>query len=170
MLALKLGFIQQENRRCGGQRRWSRAKKTTETTAVVSMDAAKGAGRRRRRLPFLRWPGTAVAAMVAMVAAVMAPSAASRSSRVAVWFPGGQRRHPDSIPARLSRRRVRGGRPPCARSVWPSSTAQRFVGRPTFQGRRIGLRSGRAGTGGESAARAAADESGGAHRQRGRSG
>ena len=60
MLALKLGFIQQEQTVDAAASAAKVAQKTTETTAVVSMDAAKagaGAAASQASIP-IRWPGT----------------------------------------------------------------------------------------------------------------
>lgn len=63
MLALKLGFIQQEQTVDAAASAAKVAQKTTETTAVVSMDAAKagaGAAASQASIPTLarhsRWP------------------------------------------------------------------------------------------------------------------
>ena len=123
MLALKLGFIQQEQTVDAAASRQGR-KKTTETTAVVSMDAAKagaGAAASQASIPYVG-PALAVAAMVAMVAAVMALLGGIKKFAGGGLVSGPGSATSDSIPARLSRRRVRGaGGRRAPRSAWPSS-------------------------------------------------
>ena len=104
MLALKLGFIQQEQTVDAAASAAKVAQKTTETTAVVSMDAAKagaGAAASQASVPIVG-PGLAIAAMVAMVAAVMALLGGIKKFAAGglVSGPGGATS--DSIPARLS--------------------------------------------------------------------
>ncbi|EPW2942121.1 tape measure protein [Pseudomonas aeruginosa] len=104
MLALKLGFIQQEQVADAAASSVKVAQKSAETTAVVSMDAAKagaGAAASQASIPYVG-PVLAVAAMAAMVAAVMA-----LLGGVKKFASGGLVRGPgtstsDSIPARLS--------------------------------------------------------------------
>ncbi len=104
MLALKLGFIQQEQTADTAASVAKVAQKSSETTAVVSMDAAKagaGAAASQASIPYVG-PALAVAAMVAMVAAVM-----SLLGKVKKFAGGGLVSGPgtstsDSIPARLS--------------------------------------------------------------------
>lgn len=104
MLAMKLGFTQQEaaiERAAAAQ---SVAQKSAETTAKVSMDAAQagaGAAASQASIPYVG-PVLAIAAMAAMVAAVMA-----LLGNIKKFASGGYVRGPgtstsDSIPARLS--------------------------------------------------------------------
>lgn len=104
MLAVKLGFVQQEQAMDAAASATAVAQKSAETTAVVSMDAAKagaGAAASQASIPYVG-PALAVAAMVAMVAAVMAllGNVKKFSSGGLVTGPGTSTS--DSIPARLS--------------------------------------------------------------------
>ncbi|APZ43129.1 phage tail protein [Acidihalobacter ferrooxydans] len=104
MLALKLGFIQQEQTVDAAASAAKVAQKTTETTAVVSMDAAKagaGAAASQASIPYVG-PALAVAAMVAMVAAVMALLGGIKKFAGGGLVPGPGSATSDSIPARLS--------------------------------------------------------------------
>ena len=104
MLALKLGFIQQEQAVDAAASAAKVAQKTTETTAVVSMDAAKagaGAAASQASIPFVG-PALAVAAMVAMVAAVMALLGGIKKFAGGGLVSGPGSATSDSIPARLS--------------------------------------------------------------------
>lgn len=104
MLALKLGFIQQEQTVDAAASAAKVAQKTTETTAVVSMDAAKagaGAAASQASIPYVG-PALAVAAMVAMVAAVMALMGGIKKFAGGGFVSGPGSATSDSIPARLS--------------------------------------------------------------------
>ena len=104
MLALKLGFIQQEQTVDAAASAAKVAQKTTETTAVVSMDAAKagaGAAASQASIPYVG-PALAVAAMVAMVAAVMALLGGIKKFAGGGLVSGPGSATSDSIPARLS--------------------------------------------------------------------
>ena len=104
MLALKLGFIQQEQTVDAAASAAKVAQKTTETTAVVSMDAAKagaGAAASQASVPIVG-PGLAIAAMVAMVAAVMALLGGIKKFATGGLVSGPGSATSDSIPARLS--------------------------------------------------------------------
>lgn len=104
MLALKLGFIQQEQVADASASAAKVAQKTTETTAVVSMDAAKagaGAAASQASIPYVG-PALAVAAMVAMVAAVMALMGGIKKFAGGGFVSGPGSATSDSIPARLS--------------------------------------------------------------------
>jgi len=104
MLALKLGFIQQEQTVDAAASAAKVAQKTTETTAVVSMDAAKagaGAAASQASVPIVG-PGLAIAAMVAMVAAVMALLGGIKKFAAGGLVSGPGSATSDSIPARLS--------------------------------------------------------------------
>jgi len=104
MLALKLGFIQQEQTVDAAASAAKVAQKTTETTAVVSMDAAKagaGAAASQASIPIVG-PGLAIAAMVAMVAAVMALLGGIKKFAGGGLVSGPGSATSDSIPARLS--------------------------------------------------------------------
>ena len=104
MLALKLGFIQQEQTADVAASAAKVAQKTTETTAVVSMDAAKagaGAAASQASIPVVG-PGLAIAAMVAMVAAVMALLGGIKKFAGGGLVSGPGSATSDSIPARLS--------------------------------------------------------------------
>jgi hypothetical protein len=104
MLALKLGFIQQEQAVDVAASAAKVAHKTTETTAVVSMDAAQagaGAAASQASIPVVG-PGLAIAAMVAMVAAVMALMGGIKKFAGGGLVSGPGSATSDSIPARLS--------------------------------------------------------------------
>lgn len=104
MLALKLGFIQQEQTVDAAASAAKVAQKTTETTAVVSMDAAKagaGAAASQASIPYVG-PALAVAAMVAMVAAVMALLGGIKKFAGGGLVSGPGSATSDSVPARLS--------------------------------------------------------------------
>lgn len=104
MLALKLGFIQQEQTVDAAASAAKVAQKTTETTAVVSMDAAKagaGAAASQASISYVG-PALAVAAMVAMVAAVMALLGGIKKFAGGGLVSGPGSATSDSIPARLS--------------------------------------------------------------------
>ena len=104
MLAMKLGFIQQEQTADVAASAAKVAQKTTETTAVVSMDAAKagaGAAASQASIPYVG-PALAVAAMVAMVAAVMALMGGIKKFAGGGLVSGPGSATSDSIPARLS--------------------------------------------------------------------
>jgi len=104
MLALKIGFIQQEQTVDAAASAAKVAQKTTETTAVVSMDAAKagaGAAASQASIPYVG-PALAVAAMVAMVAAVMALLGGIKKFAGGGLVSGPGSATSDSIPARLS--------------------------------------------------------------------
>ena len=104
MLALKLGFIQQEQTVDAAASAAKVAQKTTETTAVVSMDAAKagaGAAASQASIPYVG-PALSVAAMVAMVAAVMALLGGIKKFAGGGLVSGPGSATSDSIPARLS--------------------------------------------------------------------
>jgi len=104
MLAMKLGFIQQEQTADAAASAAKVAQKTTETTAVVSMDAAKagaGAAASQASIPIVG-PGLAIAAMVAMVAAVMALLGGIKKFAGGGLVSGPGSATSDSIPARLS--------------------------------------------------------------------
>ena len=107
MLALKLGFIQQEQAVDAAAGAATVAQKSAETTTVVSMNAAKagsGAAASQASIPYVG-PVLAIAAMVAMVAAVSALMGGVKFA--AGGLVGGLIKGPgtstsDSIPARLS--------------------------------------------------------------------
>ncbi len=104
MLALKLGFIQQEQVADAAASTTKLAQKSAETTAVVSMDAAKagaGAAASQASIPYVG-PGLAIAAMVAMVAAVMALLGNVKKFATGGLVVGAGTATSDSIPARLS--------------------------------------------------------------------
>lgn len=104
MLALKLGFIQQEQVADVAASTTKLAQKSAETTAVVSMDAAKagaGAAASQASIPYVG-PGLAIAAMVAMVAAVMALLGNVKKFASGGLVSGAGTATSDSIPARLS--------------------------------------------------------------------
>ncbi len=104
MLALKLGFIQQEQTVDAAASATKVAQKSAETTAVVSMDAAKagaGAAASQASIPIVG-PGLAIAAMVAMVAAVMALLGNVKKFAAGGLVSGPGSATSDSIPARLS--------------------------------------------------------------------
>jgi hypothetical protein len=104
MLALKLGFIQQEQAVDAAASATKVAQKSAETTAVVSMDAAKagaGAAASQASIP-VAGPALAIAAMVAMVAAVMALLGGVKKFAKGGLVSGPGSATSDSIPARLS--------------------------------------------------------------------
>jgi hypothetical protein len=104
MLAVKLGFVQQEQAIDVAASGAKVAQKSAETTAVVSMDAAKagaGAAASQASIPFVG-PALAVAAMVAMVAAVMALLGNVKKFAAGGLVTGPGSATSDSIPARLS--------------------------------------------------------------------
>ncbi|MGL5630858.1 MAG: hypothetical protein ACRDD3_00740, partial [Azovibrio sp.] len=104
MLALKLGFIQQEQVAGAAASAANVAQKTAETTASVSMDAAKagaGAAASQASIPIVG-PGLAVAAMGAMVVAVMALLGNMKKFAMGGVVTGPGTSTSDSIPARLS--------------------------------------------------------------------
>ena len=140
MLAMKLGFIQQEQTADVAASAAKVAQKTTETTAVVSMDAAKaGAGAAASQASIPSSAGLAIAAMVAMVAARC--WAGSRSSRAVVWCPAPAALGFDSGAA--VGRRIRGARRRRAASGRGlSRLTQRLVGRAALPGWRAGAQAG----------------------------
>lgn len=104
MLTANQGFAQQENNVQASQAATSLATKSAETTASVSMDAAKagaGAASSQAAIPIIG-PILAIAAMVAMVAAVLGllSNIKKYASGGLVTGPGTSKS--DSIPARLS--------------------------------------------------------------------
>lgn len=104
MLTANQGFAQQENNIQASQAATSLATKSAETTASVSMDAAKagaGAASSQAAIPIIG-PVLAIAAMVAMVAAVLGllSNIKKYASGGLVTGPGTSKS--DSIPARLS--------------------------------------------------------------------
>ena len=104
MLALKLGFVQQEQAVDAAASATTVAQKSAETTAVVSMDAAKagaGAAASQASIPYVG-PALAVAAMVAMVAAVMGLLGNTKKFASGGLVTGPGTSTSDSIPARLS--------------------------------------------------------------------
>ncbi|MBN8461459.1 MAG: hypothetical protein J0M01_01385 [Dechloromonas sp.] len=104
MLALKLGFIQQEQVADAAASATTLAQKSAQTTAEVSMDAAKagaGAAASQASIPIVG-PGLAIAAMVAMVAAVMALLGKVKKFATGGLVSGAGTATSDSIPARLS--------------------------------------------------------------------
>lgn len=104
MLAMKLGLIQQEQVADAAASATTLAQKSAETTAVVSMDAAKagaGAAASQASVPIVG-PGLAIAAMVAMVAAVMALLGNVKKFATGGLVSGAGTATSDSIPARLS--------------------------------------------------------------------
>jgi tape measure domain-containing protein len=104
MLALKLGFVQQEQAVEAAASASTVAQKSAETTAVVSMDAAKagaGAAASQASIPYVG-PVLAVAAMVAMVAAVMGLLGNAKKFASGGLVSGPGTSTSDSIPARLS--------------------------------------------------------------------
>lgn len=104
MLAAKLGFVQQEQAMDTAASATAVAQKSAETTAVVSMDAAKagaGAAASQASIPYVG-PALAVAAMVAMVAAVMALLGNVKKFASGGLVTGPGTSTSDSIPARLS--------------------------------------------------------------------
>lgn len=104
MLALKFGFIQQEQVADAAASAANVAQKSAETTAVVSMDAAKagaGAAASQASIPYVG-PVLAIAAMVAMVAAVSALLGGVKKFASGGVVTGPGTSTSDSIPARLS--------------------------------------------------------------------
>jgi hypothetical protein len=104
MLAMKLGFIQQEQVADAAASATTLAQKSAQTTAEVSMDAAKagaGAAASQASVPIVG-PGLAIAAMVAMVAAVMALLGNVKKFAAGGLVSGAGTTTSDSIPARLS--------------------------------------------------------------------
>jgi hypothetical protein len=104
MLALKLGFIQQEQVADAAASATTLAQKSAQTTAEVSMDAAKagaGAAASQASIPIVG-PGLAIAAMAAMVAAVMALLGGIKKFAGGGLVSGPGTSTSDSIPARLS--------------------------------------------------------------------
>ena len=104
MLAMKLGFIQQEQVADAAASATTLAQKSAQTTAEVSMDAAKagaGAAASQASVPIVG-PGLAIAAMVAMVAAVMALLGNVKKFAAGGLVSGAGSATSDSIPARLS--------------------------------------------------------------------
>ncbi len=104
MLALKLGFVQQEQAVDAAASATAVAQKSAETTAVVSMDAAKagaGAAASQASIPYVG-PALAIAAMVAMVAAVMGLLGNTKKFASGGLVTGPGTSTSDSIPARLS--------------------------------------------------------------------
>jgi TP901 family phage tail tape measure protein len=104
MLAMKLGFVQQEQAVEKAATAQSVAMKSAETTAKVSMDAAQagsGAAASQAAIPVVG-PGLAIAAMAAMVAAVMALLGKVKKFAAGGLVTGPGTATSDSIPARLS--------------------------------------------------------------------
>ncbi|BAO82911.1 hypothetical protein SMCB_0683 [Serpentinimonas maccroryi] len=104
MLAIKLGFVQKEQVVDAAASAMKVGQKATETTAVVSMEAAKagaGAAASQASVPVIG-PGLAIAAMVAMVAAVMALLGGIKKFAGGGLVSGPGSATSDSIPARLS--------------------------------------------------------------------
>jgi hypothetical protein len=104
MLALKLGFLQQEQAIEQAAAAQSVAQKSAETTAKVSMDAAQagaGAAASQASIP-IAGPALAIAAMAAMVAAVMALLGGIKKFAAGGFVTGPGTATSDSIPARLS--------------------------------------------------------------------
>jgi hypothetical protein len=104
MLAIKLGFVQQEQAVDAAASATTVAQKSAETTAVVSMDAAKagaGAAASQASIPYVG-PALAIAAMVAMVAAVMGLLGNTKKFVSGGLVTGPGTSTSDSIPARLS--------------------------------------------------------------------
>lgn len=104
MLALKLGFIQQEQVADAAAGAATVAQKSAETTTVVSMNAAKagsGAAASQASIPYVG-PVLAIAAMVAMVAAVSALLGGIKKFATGGLVSGPGSATSDSIPARLS--------------------------------------------------------------------
>ncbi|MCC6505154.1 MAG: phage tail protein [Aquimonas sp.] len=104
MLALKLGFIQQEQVADAAAGAATVAQKSAETTTVVSMNAAKagsGAAASQASIPYVG-PVLAIAAMVAMVAAVSALLGGIKKFAAGGVVTGPGTSTSDSIPARLS--------------------------------------------------------------------
>ena len=104
MLALKLGFLQQEQVAQAAAGAAAVAQKSAETTAVVSMDAAQagaGAAASQAAIPVVG-PALGLAAMAAMVAAVMALLGRVRKFAAGGLVVGPGTSTSDSVPARLS--------------------------------------------------------------------
>ena len=104
MLAIKLGFVQQEQAVDAAASAATVAQKSAETTAVVSMDAAKagaGAAASQASIPYVG-PVLAVAAMIAMVAAVKGLLGNVKQFAAGGLVNGPGTSTSDSIPARLS--------------------------------------------------------------------
>ncbi|HHW4681994.1 MAG TPA: hypothetical protein ACQGQI_02105 [Xylella sp.] len=104
MQAIKLGFVQQEQAVDAAASATTVAQKSAETTAVVSMDAAKagaGAAASQASIPYVG-PALAIAAMVAMVAAVMGLLGNTKKFASGGLVTGPGTSTSDSIPARLS--------------------------------------------------------------------
>ncbi|WP_337072649.1 hypothetical protein [Aeromonas veronii] len=104
MLALKLGFVKQEQAIEQAASAQSVAQKSAETTAKVSMDAAQagaGAAASQASIP-IAGPALAIAAMAAMVAAVMALLGGIKKFAAGGFVTGPGTATSDSIPARLS--------------------------------------------------------------------
>lgn len=102
MLAVKLGFVQQEAAAQTAASQAIVAAKQQEAAATVSAEAAKagaGAAASQASIPIVG-PGLAIAAMAAMVAAVMALLARVRRFAVGGAVPGAGDR--DSVPALLT--------------------------------------------------------------------
>lgn len=104
MLAMKLGFTQQEAAIEQAAAAQSVATKQAETAAKVSANAAEagsGAAASQAAIPVVG-PGLALAAMAAMVAAVMALMGKVKKFAVGGYVSGPGTSTSDSIPARLS--------------------------------------------------------------------
>ncbi|WP_147654011.1 phage tail protein [Vulcaniibacterium gelatinicum] len=104
MLALKLGFLQQEQAAETAAAAQSVATKQAETAAKVSANAAEagsGAAASQAAIPVVG-PGLAIAAMAAMVAAVMALLGNIKKFAAGGYVTGPGTATSDSIPARLS--------------------------------------------------------------------
>ena len=104
MLAIKLGFMQQERAADAAGAATTLALKGQEAAAVVSMEAAKagaGAAASQASTP-VAGPGLAIAAMVAMVAAVMALMGRIKHFARGGYVSGPGTSTSDSIPAQLS--------------------------------------------------------------------
>ncbi|WP_062196836.1 hypothetical protein, partial [Caldimonas taiwanensis] len=104
MLAMKLGFAQQEAAIEQAAAAQSVATKQAETAAKVSANAAEagsGAAASQAAIPVVG-PGLALAAMAAMVAAVMALMGKVKKFAVGGYVTGPGTSTSDSIPARLS--------------------------------------------------------------------
>ncbi|MFN3593898.1 MAG: hypothetical protein ACK4TK_04340 [Thiobacillaceae bacterium] len=104
MLAMKLGFTQQEAAIEQAAAAQSVATKQAETAAKVSANAAEagaGAAASQASIPVVG-PGLAIAAMAAMVAAVMALMGRVKKFAAGGYVTGPGTATSDSIPARLS--------------------------------------------------------------------
>jgi hypothetical protein len=104
MLAMKLGFMQQEQTAETAAAAQSVATKQAETAAKVSANAAEagsGAAASQAAIPVVG-PGLAIAAMAAMVAAVMALLGNIKKFAAGGYVTGPGTGTSDSIPARLS--------------------------------------------------------------------